>query len=398
MNFFLGILPFLLLISVIVTIHELGHYSVARLFKTKIERFSVGFGKVLISRRDKNGVLWCLSAIPLGGYVKFSGDEHVASMSPDATELETARRAIREKEGDGAELNYFHFKPVWQRFLIVAAGPFANFLLAIVLFAALLMISGQTIVPASVQAIQPGSAAEIAGFQKGDRIISVDNRKVKDSLDVIRLTSLRAGTPTRYEVIRAEKPITLIATPKRERLTRPDEPEVYGGKLGIAIGNAAISKTYWPHQALIEGTRMTWEALDSTVTYIGRIFIGKESGKELSGILGMTQMTGDITAQASKAEGSTGDKLMSFGLYMLTIAALISVGVGFMNLLPIPILDGGHLVFYTYEAIAQKPLASGIQAMGYRFGLMALIGLMVFATWNDLNRIGVVKFFGGLFS
>lgn len=401
MTFLLGIIPFLLLISLIVTIHELGHFSVARLFKTKIERFSVGFGPILLSRRDKNGVLWCLSALPLGGYVKFSGDEHVSSMSPDAKELEAAKLAITQKEGAGAELAYFHFKPVWQRFLIVAAGPVANFILAIVLFAGILMFTGEGYYPADVSRVMPDSPAAAAGFKSGDRIIAVDGRAVEARNDAQRLIMLRAESETIVTVERDGGPVDLKVRPERVILN-PGSKEApqYGGRIGLEFdGNSkVITRKYWPHEAVMAGANMTWQVLDTNLTYIGRIFIGKEDGKELSGIIGMTKVAGDLTAESAKVQGNAADKAGGWIFYMLQMAAVISVGIGFVNLLPVPVLDGGHLVFYTYEAIARKPLDSAIQGLGYRFGLMALLGLMLFATWNDLNRVGVIKFFGGLFS
>lgn len=398
MNFLIGIVPFLLLISLIVTIHELGHFSVARLFKTKVDRFSVGFGPVLWSRRDKNGVLWCISALPLGGYVKFSGDEHVSSMSPTAEDLQAAREAIAAREGYGAEKAYFHFKPVWQRFLIVAAGPMANFVLAIVLFAVVFGITGKGVAPGTISQVMPQSVAEAAGFKVGDRILRVDGRKIERSQDVVMLIHLRADTPVRMDVLRDGSPLTITATPARKLMSGPEEHvPVYGGQLGIGVGDGP-RRMLWPHEALWSGVQMTGNILDTTVTYIGRIFTGKESGDQLSGVLGMTKVAGDMTAQVAADDVPNGHKAINWIFTMIQMAAIISVGIGFINLLPIPVLDGGHLVFYTFEALFRKPLSAAVQGIGYRFGLMALLGLMLFATWNDLNRMGLGKFFGGLFS
>jgi len=398
MTFLLGIIPFLLVISLIVTFHELGHFSVARLFKTKVDRFSVGFGPVIWSRRDKNGVLWCISALPLGGYVKFSGDEHVSSMSPDAEELQKAKLSITQREGAGAEKAYFHFKPVWQRFLIVAAGPAANFILAIVIFSGILMTFGEIIRPPVVEQVEPGGAAEAAGFRPGDRLMAVDGRSVDTFQDAARLISVRANQETRFDIDRGGKSISLTAVPARVLISGPNEAPTYGGRMGLYFGDNPIRKTYWPHEAVIEGTRMTVDVLDTTLTYIGRIFTGKENGDQLSGIIGMTKTTGDLTAEVSRIKATPGQIALSWAFTMLQMAAVVSVGIGFINLLPVPILDGGHLAFYTYEAIARRPLNASIQGFGYRVGLMALLGLMLFATWNDLNRTGLMKFFGGLFS
>lgn len=398
MNLLISVVTFILLISVIVTIHELGHFSVARLFKTKVDRFSVGFGPVLWSRRDKNGVLWCISALPLGGYVKFSGDEHVSSMSSTAEDLQAAREAIAAREGYGAEKAYFHFKPVWQRFLIVAAGPLANFVLAIALFAIIFSVVGKVTAPATVSEVRPGSVAEAAGFKVGDRIVRVDGRKIERSQDVVMLIHLRADTPVKLEVLRDNKLVTVVATPVRTLVSGPNEHvPVYGGQLGIGISEGERVKLA-PHEAVMSGVQMTGTIIDTTVTYIGRIFTGKENGNQLSGVVGMTKATGDVTAEIAAAKATNAEKARVWILSMIQMAAVISVGIGFINLLPIPVLDGGHLVFYTFEAIFRKPLSAAVQGIGYRFGLMALLGLMLFATWNDLNRIGLVKFFGGLFS
>jgi regulator of sigma E protease len=399
MQFFVGILPLLILISVIVTIHELGHFSVARLFKTKIERFSVGFGPKLLARTDKNGVEWCLSAIPLGGYVKFAGDEHVSSMSPDARELDAARTAIVAKEGEGAEKAYFHFKPVWQRMLIVAAGPFANFVLAIVLFAGVLMFIGKGQTPASVVSVEPNSPAAAAGFKPGDLITEIDGRAVENHQDARTLILMRADSAINITVLRDGAPVVLNATPARTELeVGSGDHRIKAGRLGIEMGGDMRWQRFAPHTALVEGAKMTWQVLDTNVTYIGRIFAGKESGDQLSGILGMTKGTGDIASETMKVEAPAADRVILLVINLVTLAAVISVGIGFLNLLPVPVLDGGHLLFYTYEAVMQKPLNSAIQGYGYRLGLVTLLGLMLFATWNDLNQLGVVKFFGGLFS
>lgn len=400
MIFYILAIPlFLLVISLIVTFHELGHFSVARLFKTKIERFSVGFGPVIWSKRDKNGVLWCLSALPLGGYVKFSGDEHVSSMSPDAEELEKARRAIREGEGPGAEMAYFHFKPVWQRFLIVLAGPVANFVLAIIIFAAVFMIVGKGMAPGTVMGFsEPNGPGARSGLKVGDQFVRIDGREVKTSEDVIMLVRMRGNESVPVEVRRDGQIVRLTVTPERRLIAEVSQHvPTYAGVLAVRIGDGE-PRTPWPHEALWLGTQKTIGVLDTTLTYIGRIFTGKENGDQLSGIIGMTKATGDLTAEVASVKATPGQMAFSLLLTLLQMAAFVSVGIGFVNLLPIPVLDGGHLVFYTYEAIARRPLSATVQGLGYRFGLVALLGLMLFATWNDLNRIGFTKFFGGLFS
>ncbi|MGA9658317.1 MAG: site-2 protease family protein, partial [Asticcacaulis sp.] len=215
LGFIAGIVPFLIIISLIVTFHELGHFSVARLFGTRVERFSVGFGKILLRKKDKNGVEWCLSALPLGGYVKFAGDENISSMMPSADDLEASRIAITAREGAGAVNDYFHFKPLWQRFLIILAGPVANFVLAIGLLTFIFWVAGDSYVPARVVMVEPNSPAGVAGFQVGDTIRAVDGKPTLSRDDVKLQVVLRADTKTRFDVRRGDADMAIFATPAR---------------------------------------------------------------------------------------------------------------------------------------------------------------------------------------
>ena len=399
LSFIAGIVPFLIIISLIVTFHELGHFSVARLFKTRVERFSVGFGKILLRKKDKNGVEWCLSALPLGGYVKFAGDEHITSMMPSREDLEASRISITEREGAAAVNDYFHFKPLWQRFLIVLAGPAANFVLAIFLLTMVFWIAGDSYVPAKVVQVMPNSPAAAAGFKPGDMVLSVDGKAVESSRDVQMLVMLRADTKTHFVVQRADTRLDLYATPERVVLD-PKGPNanLKAGRLGIEMSAPVVSRPLNPWQALVKGNSQTWKALDTNLTYISRIFTGKENGNQIGGIVGMAKTTGDLTVAAAQANVPAWQIVVSLLFTYVQLMAYISIGVGFLNLLPIPALDGGHLAFFLWQGVTKKPISAEIQNSAFRIAIALVLGLMLFAFWNDLNNTGFTKFIGGLFS
>lgn len=399
LSFIAGIVPFLIIISLIVTFHELGHFSVARLFRTRVERFSVGFGKILLRKKDRNGVEWCLSALPLGGYVKFAGDEHITSMMPSAEDLEASRIAITEREGAATVKDYYHFKPLWQKFLIILAGPAANFVLAIGIFAIVFWIAGDSYVPAKVVMVEPDSPAAVAGFQVGDTVLSIDGKAVESREDVRMQVMLRADTQTRFIVQRGASRIVLLATPVRA-IMEPDGPNqnLKAGRLGIAMDAPEVSRPLNPLQALVKGNEQTWKVLDTNLTYISRIFTGKENGNQIGGIVGMAKTTGDVTVAAAQVKAPLWQIVFSLGFTYLQYMAYISIGVGFLNLLPIPALDGGHLAFILWQGVTRKPISAGFQNAAFRIAIVLVLGLMLFAFWNDINNIGLTKFIGGLFS
>ena len=399
LGFIAGILPFLIIISLIVTFHELGHFSVARLFKTRVERFSVGFGKILLRKKDKHGVEWCLSALPLGGYVKFAGDEHITSMMPSLEDLEASRISITEREGAAAVNDYFHFKPLWQRFLIVLAGPAANFVLAIILLTGIFWIAGDSYVPAKVVAVEANSPAATAGFMSGDLLLTIDGKDIRSENDAIMAISLRADTPTRFEIERNSKRMALMATPRRISLDpNGPNPKLTRGQLGLDLHGPAVVAPLNPWQALVKGNSQTWKAFDTNLTYISRIFTGKENGNQIGGIVGMTKATGDIAVAAAQVKGPAWQVVVSALFIYVQLMAYISIGVGFLNLLPIPALDGGHLAFFLWQGVTQKPISAEIQNSAFRIAIALVLGLMLFAFWNDLNNTGFTKFIGGLFS
>jgi regulator of sigma E protease len=394
------IVPFLLVLTFIVTIHELGHFLVARAFGVKVDRFAIGFGRPLFSRVDRSGIEWRLGWIPAGGYVKFSGDLDASSV-PDQAGLAELRQRVVAQDGPAAVRDYYHFKPVWQRALIVAAGPVANFILAITVFAILFMTMGAQMTPARVGQVQAGSPAAVAGFQPGDLITAVNGRAIEDSSEVTRAVMLSSGDPLRFTVERGGGQVQLTATPQRRTENDPIAGRIQVGRIGVLLEarrEDVRHVRYGPLEAVGAGARQTIDVIGSTVTYLGRLLTGRESGDQLSGPIGIAKASGSLTNMAVQANPDPTATALNLGLTLINLAAILSIGIGFLNLLPIPVLDGGHLVFYAYEAVARRPVAARFQEAGYRVGLALLAGFMLFATWNDLQKLNLFQFLGGLVS
>lgn len=394
------VISFLLVLGLVVTIHELGHFLAAKSFGVAIDRFSIGFGKALAVWKDKSGVEWRVGWIPLGGYVRFSGDENAASL-PDHESLESLRRDVERREGPGAIHRYFHFKPLWQRAIVVAAGPLANFLLAIVLFAGLLMAYGAQVLPAKVASVQPGSPAARAGLLPGDLVVAAAGTRIKTFDQLATIIQVRANVLTPLVVNRGGRELTLNATPEWQIRKDPISGERRVGVLGFAPAQESsdfIRVRYNPVQAVGGGVERTWDTLGTTVYYLGRMVTGQVSADQLSGPLGIARISGKVAQAGAEGASSPGEMLLGSAVNLLQLAAFVSVSIGFMNLLPVPVLDGGHLLFYAYEAVARRPVAANVQAAGYRVGLALLLGLMLFATWNDLQQLRVFKILGGVFS
>ena len=397
-NILFYILPFLLVVGVVVTVHEFGHFLAAKWLGTKIDQFSIGFGKALAHWTDRDGVEWRIGWAPIGGFVRFAGDENAASV-PDQNDLEAMRREVLAREGPVALARYYHFKPLWQRAVISAAGPFANFLLAISIFAVLLMTVGEPIGPARIESVTPGGPAARAGFLAGDVIVKAGGRPVKYFGDVKQLIILRTGVPIPFVIDRHGQRLEVTATPERGPVEDGVGRFHQLGRLQLAFTDIRPRiQRYGPVAALAGGIVETRDVVTTTVFYIGRMLGGRETADQISGPLGMAQISGDLAKQTSVSSGNLGIVALNGLLTILTLVANISVGIGFLNLLPIPVLDGGHLLFYAYEAVARRPLAAKVQAAGYRVGLALVLGLMLFATWNDLQRLHVFNFIGGLFS
>jgi regulator of sigma E protease len=398
-NIFFGVIPFLFVLGLVVTIHELGHFLAAKWCGVAIDRFAINFGRPLLKWKDRSGVQWQVGWIPLGGYVRFSGDESAASV-PDHEDLEHLRREVLAKEGPVALRRYFHFKPVWQRAIVVVAGPLANFVLSTALFALLLMTVGESKAPPRIAQVMPGGVAEASGFKVGDIVRTMDAARAEDVTDLQQYVSLRAGTPIHFTVTRGSETVSLAATPAMGEIPTPLGKQK-GGLLGVHIepfAAEASHKRYGPIRAVAGGAERTWDTLKTTVFVIGRLLHGQVPADQLSGPLGIAQTSGAIAHLGAAGEPNAWYAFVGGLVALLGLAAVLSVSIGFMNLLPVPVLDGGHLLFYAYEAVMRRPLGARVQAAGYRLGLALVLGLLLFATWNDLQRLRVFQFLGGLFS
>jgi len=393
----ISLLPFVVMISLIVTIHELGHFLTAKACGVAIDRFSLGFGAALVKWRDRSGVEWRIGWLPLGGYVKFAGDENAASV-PDQNDLSAMRADIVSREGPGAERRYLAFKPLWQRTLIVLAGPAANFLLAVVIFAGFFMFFGQAITPPIIRAVIPAEAGAKAGLRTGDRIAAVDGKPVGSFEQLQFYVQYRAGVPIDISIKRQGQPMTFRV--------RPDivhEPSAFGGdqmvgRLGLMATPAGMRRID-PVHAFGLGVSQTYKVAATTLFYLGRIVTGQVGADQLHSVVGMVHASGAITQQAMTVAHNSGVSWIYAEVFFLSqLAAVISVSIGLLNLFPIPTLDGGHLVFFAYEWLARRPAAAKVQAAGYRAGLALLVGLMLFATWNDVERLRLFRVFGTLFS
>jgi regulator of sigma E protease len=365
---FLGyIVPFLFVLTIVVFFHEFGHFLVARRCGIKVSTFSLGFGPEVAGFYDRHGTRWRLSAIPLGGYVKFFGDENAASV-PDH-----AAAAIMTEEEKKVS---FIGKSIGARAAVVVAGPLANFVLAIVIFAAVFMTVGKPIASARVDSVVPGSAAAAAGFKQGDLITSIDAEKISSFYDMQRIVAASWGEPLTIVVERSGHPVTLKATPQLK-----DVKDAFGniqriGVLGISRSMApgdVRTKRLGPIDAFSQSARDTWFVIDRTLSYIGGVFAGREAANQLAGPIRIAQISG---------------KVASVGLApLMNLTAVLSISIGLLNLLPIPLLDGGHLLFYGIEALRGRPMSKWAQEVGFGFGLAIVVMLMIFATFNDILHL-----------
>lgn len=361
------VIPALFVLMIVVFFHELGHFMVGRWCGVTISEFSIGFGKELFGFYDKHGTRWKVSAVPLGGYVKFFGDENAASV-PD----QDAMNSLGKDDREGS----LHSKSLWARAAIVAAGPFANFLLSIVIFGMLLFLYGKPMTPARVDAITPDSAAAEAGFEVGDIMLSVDGQTIKSFADVQGIVALSSGDALAVVVDRNGQKITLMTTPRRTEVTDQFGNKQKIGVLGIrheARSEDVVRKQYGPLEAAWGGVTETYAIVERTLGYVGRIFVGKEDADQLGGPIRVAQVSGQVATLGIVA--------------LVNLAAILSVSIGLLNLFPIPMLDGGHLVFYALEGIRGKPLSAKSQEVGFRIGLALVFSLMIFATFNDITHI-----------
>lgn len=367
------LVPFLIVLTVLVFVHELGHYWVARRNGVRVEVFSIGFGPELFGMTDRAGTRWKFSAIPLGGYVKMFGDADPAG-TPGAgvATMPEAERAVS-----------FYHKRVGQRAAIVAAGPAANFLFAILALAILFMVFGQPYTPAEIGSVQPGSAAEEAGLQPGDVIVEMNGRPITRFEEVQQIVRLNQGEPIAIVVERAGTRVSFTVTPDVTEVTDRFGNTHRIGLLGI--GRQGIEyRRHDPLTAVWQAGRETVNMTLGTLAAVGQMIVGSRGTEELGGPLRIAQMSGEVAQSGVVA--------------LVWFMAILSINLGLINLFPIPMLDGGHLVFYAIEAIRGRPLGRRAQEYGFRIGLALVLTLMVFATWNDLVQLRVVEFFRDLVS
>jgi len=367
------VVPFLVVLTVLVFVHEMGHFWIARRNGVRVEVFSIGFGPEIVGWTDRHQTRWKISALPLGGYVRMFGDANAMSEPDEAVQAMTPEeRAVS-----------FHHKRVGQRAAVVVAGPVANFLLAIFAFACLFSIVGQPFTSPLIGQVDPDSAAARAGFEPGDRIMSINGTRIERFQQVIQIVEVGLGEPLTIEVAREGKTATLHAVP--DVIGRRDN---FGhryqiGRLGLRAKGVEYVR-YDPLSSLWRATEETGSLSMATLKAIGQMVAGTRSTDELQGPIGIGKMAGDV------AEGGI--------VPLVWFLAVLSLNLGLINILPIPMLDGGHLLFYALEAIRRRPLAPRVQDYGFRIGLTLVFLLMVFATWNDLVHLKVIQFVTGLIS
>lgn len=361
------IVPFLLVLTLIVFVHEMGHYLAGRWSGIGITAFSVGFGPELVGFTDRRGTRWKLSAIPLGGYVKFLGDDDPASI-PDYESVSALPEEVRKRTFLGAAL--------WKRAVTVAAGPIANFVLAIAIFAVMFAIYGRQIADPIVAEVRPGSAAEEAGVRPGDLLVALDGSKVDTFDDVRRYVSVRPETKIVVTVRRAGEDIDLPMVPKRTEIIDQFGNKVELGLIGIVTnqetGNFRIVH-YGPLEAVGQGALQSWHIVTGTFDYLSNLLTGRMKADQLGGPIRVAQASGQMATLGVAA--------------VLQLAAVLSVSIGLLNLMPVPVLDGGHLMFYAVEAVRGRPVGPGAQEIAFRIGMALVLMLMVFATWNDISML-----------
>jgi regulator of sigma E protease len=364
--FLYTVLGFLFVLTIVVFFHELGHFLVARWCGVGVKTFSIGFGPEIFGFNDRHGTRWRLSWIPLGGYVKFIDDENAASAGQKPLDQLTPEERKQS----------FQAKPLGQRAAVVAAGPIANFILAILIFAAIFALFGERITAAKVDVVNPGSAAERAGFLPGDKVVSIDGQKIESFSEMQRIVGMSPDQPLQFVVDRDGKLIEITATPERKEITDHFGNTIRLGLLGIqrsASPDDWTLKRHDPISALVMAVKECYFVISRSLGYLYDVITGREAADQLGGPIRIAQVSGQVATAGFVA--------------LLNLAAIISVSIGLLNLFPIPMLDGGHLLFYAIEAIRGRPLSEATQEIGFRIGLAFVLMLMLFATWNDLIHL-----------
>ncbi|HML92229.1 RIP metalloprotease RseP [Methyloceanibacter sp.] len=364
---FLGyLIPFLFVLTVVVFVHEMGHFLVARWCGVGVKAFSIGFGPEIFGFNDRHGTRWRVAWIPLGGYVKFVDDENAASAGQKS--LESMSEADRKVSFQGKSLG--------QRAAIVAAGPIANFIFAILIFTAIFSIFGERITAPKVDSITPGSAAERAGFKPGDLVTSIDGTSITNFSEMQRVVATSPDRELHFVVDRGGAPVDLTAVPERKEITDRFGNTFKIGLLGIKRSASPDDWTLERHNpvtAFVMGVKECYFVVSRSLGYLYDVIKGREDADQLGGPLRIAQVSGQVATAGFLA--------------LLNLAAIISVSIGLINLFPIPMLDGGHLLFYGIEAVRGKPLSESTQEIGFRIGLAFVLMLMIFATWNDLIHL-----------
>jgi regulator of sigma E protease len=365
------VIPFLVVLTILVFVHEMGHFLVARYNKVRVEVFSIGFGKELFGFNDAHGTRWKFGAIPLGGYVKMFGEGDSLNDGENERPLTDEERAVS-----------FHHKRLVQRAAIVFAGPLANFVFAVIVLAGLFYVMGSPNPLAGIGTVQSGSAAEEAGIVPGDRVVMIAGQEVKWFEDLRQIVARSPDIPLTMKIIRDDAQISLMATPK-PRLLLVDGVEVKIGLLGVTPNSEMIEyEKAGPLDAMVMGTERTYELTVNILSAVGRMITGSVSREELGGPLRIAQISGQM------AQGG----MASFVFFL----AALSINLGLINLFPIPMLDGGHLLFYFFEAIIGRPINEKAQEYSFRFGLILVLLLMVFVTWNDIVQLKVFEYLKNL--
>ena len=363
---------YLAVIGVLVFVHEFGHYFVARLCGVRAEAFAIGFGRELAGWTDRQGTRWRLGWLPFGGYVKFAGDADASSRP--AADIEATPAAERS--------GLFHFAPLWKKAAITAAGPATNFLFAILIYAAFFALFGKVVMPAVVDQVQPGSPAAIAGLRHGDRIVSVDDEPTPQFRDLQDRTAINVGEPMRLGIVRDGVARTVAVTPRLVEERDPFGNRAKIRRIGVkpVLQQAVVAVPVL--QLVPTAMHQVATVVRAQIAGIGQIVTGKRSIKEMGGPVKMAQMTGQVAALG--------------WLSLVEFVAFISINLGFINLLPVPMLDGGHLFLYALQALRRRPLGARVQELAFLSGFAVLVSLMVVLTWNDLGAIGVWKHLTGL--
>lgn len=391
---------FVFTLSVVVFVHEFGHFQAARWSKIAIDTFSIGFGRTLVGWRDKQGVAWKIGMLPLGGYVKFQDDADAVSSAPaHAYDTDAAYQEARAK-------GLFHAQPVAKRAFVVAAGPVTNFIFAILAFAVVTMVIGRDVsdesaMSARLDMIMADSPADKAGLKPGDVVTAIAGRDVASFGALQAFVREHPGETADIVVQRAGESVTAAITiGSRKELDRTGiEREL--GMLGVqrqtAPGERQVERV-GPIAALGSGAEQTWDIVASTGAYIGNIFAGKASAEHISGPIGIMKVSGTVAKSSYNSGQTIWTKLGNLAVGLLAWAATLSVAVGIVNLLPVPILDGGHLMFYAAEVVRGRPLSARAQELGMRAGFALILSLFLFATWNDLQPLKVLEYLAGMLS